>query len=178
VSQIFKSSSSGPSPPDVPTTFTTNSGNAVPAANILNVLGGSSTASNVNGITTTGSGNTLTVVLTNRLQGTGTSANGATSDLITFDLGGSAAVYRFKFEVTGRETTTGDGVGYTIFASAKTDGATATAIQTEFVDADEDASLNTANIDFITSGNDIILRFTGVALLTVDLSAFGTYVVV
>ena len=45
---------SGSLPPDVPTTFVTDSGNAVPVANILNVLGGE-------GIDTSGAGNTVTI---------------------------------------------------------------------------------------------------------------------
>lgn len=51
MSQIYKSVSSTPS---VPTSFVENTGTAVPAANILNVLGGA-------GITTSGSGNTITI---------------------------------------------------------------------------------------------------------------------
>jgi hypothetical protein len=176
MSQIFTSSSSSPSPPDVPTTFQTDSGNAVPAANILLLLADDTTDNNANGITTEGSGNTVTILLTNRFQGTGTAVGATTADLVTYDLGGSAAVYRFEFYVTGRDTVSGDGVGYSLMGSARTNGVAATVISTPFYDADEDASLTTAQIELTTSGNNVILRVTGVAGSTINYSAVGTYV--
>ncbi len=51
-------SAAGPVPPDVPLQFTTDSGIAVPAANNLNVFGGT-------GATTSGAGSTLTITVTN-----------------------------------------------------------------------------------------------------------------
>lgn len=54
MSQIFTSSFSSPPPPSVPTSFVTDSGIAVPVANILNVLGGI-------GTDTSGIGNTITI---------------------------------------------------------------------------------------------------------------------
>ena len=51
------SSTLAPSPPDVPTQFTTDSGVAVPAANNLNVFGGV-------GASTSGAGSTITVNVT------------------------------------------------------------------------------------------------------------------
>ena len=58
MSQIIKNLADGPVPPSVPTSFVTDSGTAVPALNILNVLGGT-------GTTTSGAGNTITVTVKN-----------------------------------------------------------------------------------------------------------------
>jgi hypothetical protein len=59
MSQIYKPlTSSGPIPPIIPTQFTTDSGIAVPAANNLNVFGGT-------GATTSGSGSTITITVKN-----------------------------------------------------------------------------------------------------------------
>lgn len=50
----INNTSGGPSPPAVATSFVTDAGTAVPAVNILNVLGGV-------GISTVGAGNTVTI---------------------------------------------------------------------------------------------------------------------
>ncbi len=59
---------SGPLPPDVPTEFVTNSGTAVPALNVIEILGSGS-------ITTTGAGNVVTI----SVSGTGFTWNTITS---------------------------------------------------------------------------------------------------
>lgn len=164
--------------PTVPTEFVTDDGSAVPAANILEILGDDTTENNVNGIATTGDGNTVTVLLTNRLQGTASVTGAVTGDIITFALAAVASVYRFEFKVAGRDTGTGDAAAYSVFASAKTNGAAATIIEVPFYDADEDASLSTAMMTVVASGNSIILRATGVAGQTINYSAVGEYVVV
>jgi len=56
MSEFHIISTSAPPPPSVPTTFHTDNGDAVPALNILNVVGG-------NGASTSGSGNTVTVTV-------------------------------------------------------------------------------------------------------------------
>ena len=125
------------------------------------------------GSSTSGGGGGSGVVT---VTGTGTSTNGSTEDIITIALAATGTVYRFYFMITGRDTTTDDGLGYHVLASAKTDGVTATLIQTEFIDADEDASLATADIALVPSGNTVILQATGVLGQTINYSATGNYI--
>jgi hypothetical protein len=59
MSQFFLNSVSGPIPPSVPTSFVTNSGTAVPVANVLNILG-TTVAAGAIPFQFIGSGNTVT----------------------------------------------------------------------------------------------------------------------
>ena len=68
----------------VPTSFVTNSGTAVPVSSILNVLGGT-------GITTSGSGNTLTIALT----------GGGAIETITGNTGGAESPLAGNFNILG-----------------------------------------------------------------------------
>lgn len=165
-------------PPDVPTSFVTDVNSpAIPALNILNVPGGSVSTDNVHGIQTDGSSgsNTLTVELTNRLTGSGTSTNGSTVTLIDFPLTNNQS-YRFTFDVIGRDTTSGDTYGYKLLATAKRIAGTAAVVETPFDDSDEDNIA--ASLAFVVSGNDVHLDATGVAATTIIYKAVGTYVVV
>lgn len=58
MSQFFIATTSGNLPPTVPQQFTTDNGIAIPAANNLNVFGGT-------GAATSGSGNTITITVKN-----------------------------------------------------------------------------------------------------------------
>lgn len=184
MSQIYKAITSGTLPPSVPTTFTTQDGNAVPAANILIVNGFDSTEDNDNGIITkggvvgTGTANEVDVVLTNRIFGAGSVTDAVTADIVTFPLAATPTVYRLFFDIAGRETTSGDGVGYSLFICAKTDGATAAVVKTPFDDSDEDASLAAALCNAVVSGNSVIIRVTGVAGKTIIYKCVGTFVAV
>lgn len=177
MSQIYKRVTSGSLPPDVPTSFVTDSGTATPAANILNVLGNDTTVNDVDGLRSIGSGNTVTYQLTNRLQGTGSTVGNTTADIITFSLGATPGTFKFHFEVAAFESTTPAGVGYSIEASARTTGAAATIIASPDGDEDEDVILqDDADWAVIASGNNVILRVTGVTALTLNWGAVGYYV--
>lgn len=178
MSQIYKRlSSSSPLPPEIPTSFVTDSGTAIPVANVLNVLGSDTTVNDADGLRSIGSGNTVTYQLTNRLQGEGSTVGAVTADIITFDLGATPGCFKFHFEVTAFESTTPSGLGYSIEASARTDGITATVISTPDADEDEDDVLtDEADWNIIASGNNIILRVDGVTGLNLNWGSVGSYV--
>lgn len=179
--QTFGSGGGGGSLPDnVPQSFVLDDGTAIPAAHVLNVNGASTSDPNDNGILTRANpdlSENAEVVLTNRLTGTVTSTNGSVEDLITIALGTDPACYRFNFIVTGLAAT-GDGLGYSVDATVKTDGATATLVASPFTDNDEDPSLLDAEITVVASGNSAVLQVTGVTGETIAYKAVGTYVVV
>lgn len=183
MSQIIKTLTSGsPIPPNIPTSFVTQNGTGVPAANILIVNGLDSTENNANGIITkggvvgTGTSNEVDVVITNRLQGTGTTVGATTADLVTFDLGATPATYVVEANFAAFESTTPAGAGYSLFGTIRTTGAAASLVGTPDKINNENAALIPSNADIIASGNNLILRVTGTAALTVNWSTVGYYV--
>ncbi len=179
MSQIFKSLTSGPVPPAVPTSFVTDINSpSVPVANVENVFGGFVSTDDADGIQTDGSSgsNTLTVQLTNRLRGTGTTIGATTADLVTFPLGATPATYIIDANFAGFESVTPAGAGYSLFGTVRTNGATASLVGTPDKINNEDAALIACNADIVVSGNSAILRVTGTAGLTVRWVVVATYV--
>jgi hypothetical protein len=193
MSQIIKNlDSGGPLPPAIPTSFTTDyksdftaGGTSIPAANVLNVVGGNDNAdpiSNDNGIATQSDpddSDNLLILLTNRLFGGTTNVGIGPNDIITFALAsGTPTAYQFQFQIVGRDTGTGDSLGYTVFSAAKTDGTTSTIIETPYIDIDQDSSLISggATATFIASGNNVILQVSGVMGHEITYKALGTYI--
>lgn len=163
-------------PPSVMLQVTADdAGIATPAANNLNILTNDSTANNANGIQTTAAGDTVTIQLTNRLQGSGSTVGAVTNDLVTFDLGATPATYIFEYQIIAFESGTPSGAGYSLFGTVRTDGASATVIGTPDKIVNEEAALNAANVNLVASGNNAILRVTGVAALTINWNSVGAY---
>lgn len=165
MSQIYKSMASGPVPPDVPTTFVTDSGNAVPVANILNVLGNDTISNDTDGITTTGAANTLTILLTNRISVTVTTSDGGgqtqTVNLMTPSNNTSIS---FRFLVTGYDSASNETAGGELIGLARAAGGTLSVIGTNDTFDESDAGLNAVDWDVVDTASPILqATFTGVA---------------
>ena len=160
-------------------TVTGNSGGPVaPIANNINLVGGTSTVDDPNGVTVIGTPGTATetFTLTNRFQGLATTVGGTTADIITFSLGATPATFFFTFQLAAFNPSTPSGAGYASFGTARTTGAAATVIGDTDSVVHEEAALIATDFNLIPSGNNVILRVTGVAGLTIDWSLVGYYV--
>ncbi len=179
MSQIIKSLTSGPVPPAVPTSFVTDINSpSTPIANVENIVGGFVSTDAANGIQTDGSSgsNTITIELTNRLRGTGTTVGAVTADLVTFPLGATPGTYVIDSNFCGFNASTPAGAGYSIFGSVRTTGAAASIVGIPDKINNEDPSMVACNADLVVSGNNAILRVTGTAGLTIDWVVVATYV--
>lgn len=169
--------STGSVPPSVATTYTADDATtATPVANNLNVFSDDSTANNNNGVRTTAAGDTLTVQLTNRLQDETSTVGAVTADAVTFALGASPGVFTFDINISAFESATPLGSGYKIFGTVRTTGAAATLIGTPDKVVHEEGALSAANADLVISGNNAIIRVTGVVALTINWGTTATYV--
>lgn len=170
--------SSGPVPPQVPTSFVTDVNSpAVPAANVLNVVGGETTANNLFGIRTDGSSgsNTLTIQQTNRIQGFISTNDATPTNIITFPLGATPGVFKFDGNIEAFNTTDIAGACYGFQIGIRTTGAAATVIGVSFDDDFEEAAMSTADFTATASGNNLIVTVTGIAAKAIDWRALTTY---
>jgi len=179
LSQIYKSTASGPSPPTVPTQFTTDDGSiAIPAANNLNVLSTETTDNNINGIQTRAvapNSDNLYIELTNRLFG-GISTNNATpATIISFPLGATPAVYTLDGFISGLNTTSPSGGSYFFTAGVRTNGAAAFEIGVEWTSEFEEAGMAASDVSVTVSGNNLIIQVTGIAANNITWLSQATY---
>jgi len=152
---------SATSMPTVPTSFVTDVGTAIPALNILNVLGGV-------GIETTGSGNTVTISLDNSGQVVTQTIGAVTSQptLITIF---APSIGIFVCRVVGYTNDASNlGVAYFIRSAIKSDGVTATIVASQAKDPFEDALLSAADANVSVTGNSVAVTVLGVAGYTID----------
>lgn len=177
MSQIYKSLTSGPVPPIVPTTFVTDVDSpAIPIANILNVLGNDTTENNNNGIRTDGSSgsNTLTVQITNRLQGSVSTSGATTGDIITFTPT-VIGTYSIEYRVAAYNETSLLGAGYSMFGAIRFDGVNSNICDIFDEIVNEEGTMTNVDIAVVVSGANVILRATGYALQDINWSSVGLY---
>lgn len=105
------------------------------------------------------------------VEGTGSAIGAVTSDVVTYDLGSSAKAFHLESMIVGFESTTPASARYVVNAIVMTDGATATLVGTADTDSDESAALSTGDATIVVSGNNAIVRTTGVAGLTTNYRA-------
>jgi len=163
---------SGPVPPTVATSYVTDSGTAIPAANVLNVNGGTSQINNVNGIQTIANpnlSNNLEIALTNRIVATVTTTDGVTPvQVYSFALGTTPGTYLFYTRLVAYDITAGLGAGYSSFRSVRTSGIAATLIGADNAFVEEEGDMTNVNAVNSVSGNNQVLTVTGITGRTID----------
>lgn len=181
MSQITKIlTSGGPIPPEIPTSFVTQDGTAVPAANILIVNGTDSTENNVNGIITkggvagTGTANEVDVVITNRVQGSVTTIGATTGTLITF-IPTVVGVYSFDFRIAAYNTTSLLGSGASVFGAIRFDGANSNICDLFDEISNDEGTMSNIDITVSVVGASLLLQGTGYLGQTINWSAVGLY---
>ncbi len=174
MSQIYKPGTGGGAlPPEVATSYVTDDGTAIPAANILNVLGenGVVTSADPNG------SNNLIISLQNSVIDQGQTINVQTIDLTTIDCS-VAGTYFIEARVSAYTTAGNNGAGLSLYATVISTGAAATVLDDTDAIAHISPVIDTADLDyeFVASGTDAILQVTGVAATTINWGAFSVYV--
>lgn len=175
MSQFYVNSSGAlPPPPIVPTSFVEDTGSATPAANILNILGSDTNTNNDNGIATSGAGNTVTILLTNRQTDTVSTSDDTLTNILTLALGSAGTYYVWGSVQAYNASGPNSGV-YSFSGGYRTDGVTAIELGTEYHDTFEDPGFATADIFLIASGNDVILQVQGVDPLSINWNSVIEY---
>ena len=153
-----------------------NSGDTVvpDASNEINILAVDTEVYNANGISTSGSGSTLTVLLNNRVKGTAQTVGAVTSDIITFDCGATPATYHFNISISGYEDDTPSSAAYDIDIAIRTTGTAAVLIDSDLT-PQEEAALAACDVTVSVNLNNLIVTILGSAGLTVDWTASGYY---
>lgn len=170
--------SSGPPPPIVATSYVTDDGTAIPAANILNVNGVDSIENNANGIFTRANpnlSNNLEVILSNRIRVTATTV-GATTQTVTLMTPTAATAVEFQVSVIGYDSANNEACGGGMEGIARRSGGGTTAIVGTNDTLDEaDAGLIAVDWDVVTDGTLLQMQFVGVAGRTIAWSAVFIY---
>lgn len=159
MSQIFKASSGGGTiPPSVPESFPTDSGTAVPAGNVLNVV---TPGGGTQGIKTLGSGNTITIEL---MPPSTTTTTGATTSNIgpAIPVATNSAT-TVRADIVGFDKTANLAVGGELIGLARNVAGTVTIVGVPDSTKNNDAALHDCSWTLVTSGTNVFVQVTGTA---------------
>lgn len=167
-------------------TLTGDTGGAVPpTANNIFILGAQSTDNNTVGITFAGNPgiSTLLGTLTNRITGTATTTDAATTQtLYSFPLGATPGTYILEVQVIGYNITDELSAGYNSTRVIRTDGATAVLISANpgIIAEETDGATNMDDVLVANgiSGNNATLTANGILDKTIHWLALTSYIFV
>ncbi len=181
MSQFFKTSQ-GVVPPGMAIVTVTGDDATVvgpDAAGNLNLLGGSSTVNNSNGIITIGNAgtNTETFTLTNRSRVTSTTSDGAgQTQTVTMFTPTAASAITFVVSITGYDVTNNLVAGGELVGIARTSGGgVVVVVGTNDTFDEADAALVATDWDIVTNGTVIQAQFVGIAGRTINWVAVLIY---
>lgn len=186
---------SGPIPPTIATTYTTQDGNAVPSSNVLLVKAFDSTENNDNGIATkggvaagdppgTGATNELDIYLTNRYSGSVTTTDDTPTQVLILSIPLYPAVYNFVgtmnlFDVTN---VLGSVINYSYsFRTTDVLGLPGVPVQLNPFDQniqEDPGTGGTFVFNINGAGQTFAISVTGVAATTMKWKFTGTFTVV
>lgn len=165
MSQIIKNKASGPIPPVIATSYVSDDGTAVPALNILNVLGGPGIETYVD----PNLSNNLYISLKDSCTDTATTIGAVSTDIVCLDLGTTPGTFMVTTQVSAYTTAGGTlGAGYFITAAVRTTGLAGTVIGTPDKLVFEEGALSAGNATLGVSGNNLIITVTGTSGYTIN----------
>lgn len=168
-------------PPTVATSYVTDVNSpAIPALNVLNVLGNDTTANNDNGIRTDGSSgsNTLTVQLTNRITGSATTTDDVTPvSVYSFALT-PLSTYILEIQIVGYNVTDALALGFNTTRVIRTTGVAAVLISANPGITSEEGAMTGVLVVNDISGISATLTVTGLSGKTIHWKALVNYITV
>lgn len=180
------STSGGSAGPTVPTQFNTQSGNAIPAGNILIVNAYDTTENNTAGIETkgntnggnppgTGSGNEVDVYLTNRFHGSATTTNATPTTIATCPMSTNPATFMFRVWVTAYDSTNNASFSTITTLTFRTTGGVPVLMTDQDFVTQQDTTFGGTLVDLNGSSTQLSVIVTGASATTIKWVCHGEY---